>query len=121
MSILKEHSDPHDVSILSSGVRIIGKFSSEGNVRIDGHIEGDVDVTGNLTLGESSMVKGNVSARNITVSGKVEGAVFATEKIILESHSHLLGDLTAKILVIQEGASFNGKSSMNNSNERQAE
>jgi cytoskeletal protein CcmA (bactofilin family) len=121
MSLLKDHSAPHDVSILSSGVRIVGKFSSEGNVRIDGHIEGDVSVTGNLTLGDTSLIKGDISARNITISGKVEGAVFASEKLILESPSELHGDLTAKILVIQEGASFNGKSSMNNSNEQQTE
>jgi len=117
MSLKKDHSTPHDVSILSAGVKIEGKFISEGNVRIDGQILGDVSVTGNLTLGDVSYIKGNVSAKNITISGKVEGIVSSEEKLILEAHSKLVGDLSAKILVIQEGAVFIGKSLMNSLNE----
>lgn len=118
MSLIKDHSSLDDVSILSRGVKITGKFTAEGNVRIDGHIEGDVNVEGNLTLGEMSLIKGNVSAKNLTASGKIEGAVFAKEKVILESNSSLQGDLTTKILVIHEGAKFNGNSTMNSSNEK---
>lgn len=117
MSLRKDHSTPNDVSILSAGVKIEGKFISEGNVRIDGQILGDVEVTGNLTFGETSQIKGNVTAKNITISGQVQGIVSADEKLILESHSKLIGDLKAKILIIQEGAVFIGKSSMNNPNE----
>lgn len=117
MSLRKDHSTPHDVSILSSGVKIEGKFISEGNVRIDGQILGDVVVTGNLTLGETSQIKGNVTAKNVTISGQVQGIVSADEKLILESQSKLIGDLKAKILIIHEGAVFIGKSSMNNPNE----
>lgn len=102
-----------DVSILSSGVKIEGKLYSEGNMRIDGKVIGDVTVNGNLTLGESAELKGEVKAKNITLSGKVEGLVEVNEKLILESQSVLEGDLTAKILVIEEGAKFEGKSNMN--------
>ena len=101
-----------DVSILSSGVKIEGKLYSEGNMRIDGKVIGDVTVNGNLTLGESAEVKGEVRAKNITLSGKVDGLVEVNEKLILESQSVLEGDLTAKILVIEEGAKFEGKSNM---------
>lgn len=101
-----------EVSILSSGVRIEGKFYSEGNVRVDGKIMGDVIVNGNLTLGESSKVTGTIKARNITMSGSLHGNVNATEKVILESKSVLKGDLVAKILVIEEGAKFDGQSKM---------
>lgn len=117
MSLRKDHSTPHDVSILSAGVKIEGKFISEGNVRIDGQILGDVSINGNLTLGETCMIKGNISAKNITISGIVEGIVTSEEKLILESHSKLIGDLSTKILVIQEGAVFIGKSSMTSKNE----
>ena len=102
-----------DVSILSSGVKIEGKLYSEGNMRIDGKVFGDVTVNGNLTLGDASTVEGEIKAMNITISGKVEGTVEANEKVILESGSSLVGDLMAKILVIEEGAKFDGKSNMN--------
>ncbi|HOJ37482.1 MAG TPA: polymer-forming cytoskeletal protein [Ignavibacteriales bacterium] len=101
-----------DVSIISSNVTIEGKLISSGNVRIDGKIEGDVIVHGNLTLGETSVINGEVKAENITIGGKVVGYVNANDKLILESKSYLEGDITANVLVIEAGAKFNGKSNM---------
>jgi len=102
-----------DVSILSSGVKIEGKIYSEGNMRIDGKVFGDVTVNGNLTLGDSSEIEGDVRAMNVTLSGNVKGLVEANEKVILEANSSLEGELTAKILVVEEGAKFDGRSNMN--------
>jgi cytoskeletal protein CcmA (bactofilin family) len=107
------NSSSVDVSILSSGVKVEGKLYSEGNMRIDGKVFGDVTVNGNLTLGDGSSIEGEVKAMNITLSGTVKGTVEANEKVILESGSSLFGDLTAKILVVEEGAKFDGKSNMN--------
>lgn len=108
----REVTNAEDVSILSSGVKIEGKFFSDGNVRIDGKIEGDVTVNGNLTLGESSILNGNIKANNVSVSGKITGTVSVSEKLILESKSTLQGDIVSKILVIEEGAKFEGQSLM---------
>lgn len=103
-----------EISILSHGLKFEGKLSSEGNVRIDGDFTGDIIINGNLTLGERSVVNGNIKATNITISGKVDGIVEAAEKMVLESSSRMIGDLSAKILVVNEGAIFDGKSKMNN-------
>ncbi|MBU1100636.1 MAG: polymer-forming cytoskeletal protein [Bacteroidetes bacterium] len=108
----RDITNPEDVSILSSGVRIEGKLISDGNVRIDGQIIGDVTVQGNLTLGETSKLKGNIKATNISISGTVEGTITAGEKLIIESKSRLTGDIISKILVIEEGAKFEGNSNM---------
>ncbi|MGE5400869.1 MAG: bactofilin family protein [Ignavibacteriales bacterium] len=101
-----------DVSIISRGVNIEGKLISQGNVRIDGIVNGDVSVSGNLTLGESAEIRGEVKAENITLSGKITGSVNAAEKLILESRSSLKGDLAARILVVEPGAFFDGKCTM---------
>ena len=105
-------SSSNDVSILSSGVKIEGKMYSDGNVRIDGSVIGELMINGNLTLGDSSEIEGDIKAQNITISGQVEGTVSASEKLILESSSSLKGDLFTKILVIEEGAKFDGQSTM---------
>ncbi|MEW6508024.1 MAG: polymer-forming cytoskeletal protein [Bacteroidota bacterium] len=106
--------DPHteDVSIISNGVTIDGNLKSEGNVRVDGIINGNITVSGNLTLGDSSRIAGEVKARCITMSGQIEGKVFVEEKLRLESKSVFKGDLIAKTLIIEEGALFDGRSSM---------
>lgn len=105
-------SHSEDVSILSSGVKIEGNVYSEGNVRIDGKIIGDVSVNGNLTLGETSQLNGDVRAKNVTVSGTVEGTINSQEKLVLESKSKMTGDIVAKTLVIEAGARFDGRSMM---------
>lgn len=112
MANKKDNSTSVDVSILSSGVKIEGKLYSEGNMRIDGLVSGDITVNGNLTLGDTSDVEGEVKAKNITLCGKVKGTVTVSEKLILESSSKLTGDLNAKVLVVEEGAKFDGNSVM---------
>ncbi|MBK8943720.1 MAG: polymer-forming cytoskeletal protein [Ignavibacteriae bacterium] len=111
----KENGYSEDVSILSDGVNIEGKITSNGNVRIDGKINGDVIVKGNLTLGPSAEIKGQVSAKNMTASGKVDGILKIEEKLTLEASSNIKGDIITKILVVVEGAKFDGKSSMTQS------
>jgi len=108
----KENGYSEDVSILSDGVNIEGKITSNGNVRIDGKVDGDVLVKGNLTLGPSAEIKGEVSAKNMTASGKVDGVLKIDDKLTLESTSVVKGDIITKILVVEEGAKFDGKSSM---------
>lgn len=101
------------VTIISTGVIFEGRIKSNGNVRIDGTVNGDVFAEGNVTVGETGQINGEVKAGVITIGGKVTGTVNAKDKVILESKSSLKGDLISKILVVEEGASFDGKSSMN--------
>jgi len=118
MSLRKENVLANDVSILSSGVRIEGKFYSNGNVRIDGRVIGDISVDGNLTIGETAVINGEVKAQNITLSGKLDGIVTGMDKLIIEGKAVLKGDLSAKVLVIQEGAVFDGRSTMSTGKEQ---
>ena len=118
MNQKKEASPASDVSILSAGAKVEGKFFSDGNVRVDGKILGEVNVNGNLTLGESCEIKGDVKAKNITVSGDIEGTITASDKIVLDVKSSLKGDLFAKVLIIEEGATFDGRSTMTQSSEK---
>lgn len=110
----KRDSIAEDVSIISSGVKIDGNLYSEGNVRVDGKIRGNISVNGNLTIGDVSEINGEVKAKNITMSGKVLGKINSLEKLKLESKAYLKGDLITKYLIIEEGAHFEGFSTMNN-------
>jgi cytoskeletal protein CcmA (bactofilin family) len=100
------------VTTISSGVVIEGKLSSKGDVRVDGSVRGDVNVVGNVAIGESGEINGQVNADIITVGGKITGTLNAKEKIVLESKAVLKGDLVAKILVVEAGAKFDGNSKM---------
>ena len=104
-----------EVTIISSSVIIEGKLTSNGNVRIDGIVKGNVEAKGNLTVGESGNIQGDLLADSVTVGGKVEGVVNAKDKVTLENKAFLKGDLITKILVVEAGAIFEGRSSMGES------
>lgn len=104
--------DKDSVTIISEGVKLDGKLNSKGNVRIDGSITGDIQAAGNVTIGVHGDITGEVKAQVIIIGGKVSGTIIANEKIVLESTSNLKGDLITKILVVEEGAVFDGKSAM---------
>lgn len=114
---MKGKSMPSDenISVISAGVTIEGKLNSSGHIRVDGVVKGDVTAGGNITFGEGSEIHGEVKAENITIGGKVTGTVRAKEKLTLEANGSLKGDIFTKILVIEAGAYFEGKSTMGNS------
>lgn len=110
---MKERSEMiEDLTIISKGVNVDGKIISSGNLRLDGKIKGDLIVSGDLTCGETSEVVGVMKADNLILNGKMEGTITAKNKLLLKSKAVLVGDLFTKILVIEEGAKFEGKSTM---------
>ncbi len=102
-------SKPEETTIISRCVKIEGKIISNGNIRIDGEIQGDIFSESNVTIGQGAKINGQINANVITIGGKVSGIVRAKDKLILDSKSYLKGDIFAKILVIVEGAKFDGK------------
>jgi len=114
---LKNNKGDEQVTIIGTGVVIEGKLSSTGDVRIDGNVKGDIKANGNVTVGESGEVDGQVYADIITLGGKVTGSINAKDKLVLESKAALKGDIVTKILVVEAGAKFDGKSSMGDSKE----
>jgi cytoskeletal protein CcmA (bactofilin family) len=109
------NGDSEDITIISNGVKVEGKVSSDGSIRLDGIIQGDINCQGNVTIGDQGEVLGKVDGQIITIGGKVEGMINAKEKLILESKADLKGDVFTKILVVEAGARFDGKSNMGQS------
>lgn len=101
-----------ETTIISNGVRIEGKVTSAGNIRVDGEIQGDVSSKSDIIVGESGQVNGQINAESITIGGKVSGTVKAKDKLTLEAKANLKGDLFTKILVVEAGAKFDGNSKM---------
>jgi cytoskeletal protein CcmA (bactofilin family) len=109
------NGDVEDTTVISSGMKVEGKVSSSGSIRLDGTVQGDIDCQGNVNIGEQGKVYGKVDGLSITIGGKVEGEIKAKEKLILESKANLKGDIFTKILVVESGARFDGKSNMGGS------
>ncbi len=95
-------------SILSPEVEIQGDVKVAGSILIYGKVFGKLESKGTVRTAKGSFVKGNIYAREAQVSGKVEGDLIVSEKVTLGNSSFLAGNLNAKVLVIEEGAQFEG-------------
>src|SRR6187399_1296499 len=96
--------------ILSSDVEIKGSIKFQKELLIDGKVEGEINSDGVLTIGENADIRGEIKTKSITVYGKVQGNITVGERCELKSRCTLQGDLKAARLVIEEGATFIGKS-----------
>lgn len=106
--------NPQEINIINAGTSINGDISSEGDLRIDGTITGNVMVKTKLVLGPSSVVKGNIKAMNCDVSGQITGNLQIDELLSIKATANISGDLQCAKLIIEAGATFNGRSAMNN-------
>ena len=104
---MAEHSGK---DILSSDVEIKGSIKFQKELLIDGKVEGEINSEGVLTIGENADIRGEIKTKSIVVFGKVQGNITVNERCELKSKCTLQGDLKAARLIIEEGATFIGKS-----------
>ena len=93
---------------LSRGVSIKGSVKFLNELLIDGEVEGTIDSTGTLTLGENARIRGEIRAKSVKVRGTVEGNMFVTERCELQAGCTLRGDIEAPRLMVEENATFCG-------------
>ena len=103
-------NNPASRNILSADVEIKGSIKFTNDLTIDGKVEGEITSQGTLTVGENAEIRGEIKTKSATVHGRVIGNITVDEKCELKSRAVLHGDLKATRLVIEEGATFIGKS-----------
>ncbi len=97
---------PGAPSILGADLEVVGSVTSEGEVQLDGNVEGDVRA-GSLTIGEKAAVKGEVFADKVIVRGRVLGSVRGRQ-VQLAATARIEGDIIHSALSVEAGAFFEG-------------
>ena len=100
------------VNIIGAGTTIEGDIKSDGDVRIDGTLNGSLSIKGKLVLGTTGMVDGEVTCQNGDISGTITGKIKVGELLSLKATSKLMGDITTNKLSIEPGANFSGSCAM---------
>ena len=99
---------------VESGTTIKGDLESKGSVRLDGKLEGNLSIVGNLEVSSGASVTGDqVEVDNLILHGEVRANVTAKGKITITKSGRLFGDVKASALDIETGAVFSGRSEMN--------
>ncbi|MGI9386935.1 MAG: bactofilin family protein [Methyloligellaceae bacterium] len=111
-------SKPGMPSIVSEGLHVTGNMISDGDIQIDGIVEGDVK-GGKLIVGVNGGVIGKVIANEVTVNGAVTGEIKAAS-VILAKSAKVQGNITHESLSIEAGAEFEGQCKRGDGAARQA-
>jgi cytoskeletal protein CcmA (bactofilin family) len=103
------------VAFFGAGVECIGEIWYEGNVQIDGRLEGTIHTKGTLVIGDQAVIKAKIEAGTVICKGKIHGEVVAKESIKLLSPGLIDGTMSAPRLSVENGGVFNGRVSMGGS------
>ncbi len=98
-------------TVIGSNTHIEGAFASSGNVRMDGHFSGALEISGNILVGESADIRADINARNVSIAGAVRGNVTGNKVQLLRT-GRIWGDISASALTTEEGAFIDGKITM---------
>lgn len=94
--------------IIGPSSMIKGDLESEGSIRIDGKVFGNITSQGNVIVSENAFVEGNIKCLNTEIYGHCKGDAHVKGKINLHHNSSLDGDIIAKSFSTKEGAHFSG-------------
>jgi cytoskeletal protein CcmA (bactofilin family) len=95
-------------SFLGSGVTIEGKMEGNGDVRVAGKFNGDIQIKGNLNIQKGAHLTAKIKAEAVTIEGELEGTVVASGQITLAQSGQVIGDLKAKTLAVAAGSRMRG-------------
>ena len=99
-------------NILGKGTYLRGDLESQGNVRVEGKVEGNVKCQRKVAVGAQSHILGNLMANNAEIAGEVHGTVEVVDTLLLKSTAVIKGDIITNKLIVEPGAVFNGSCKM---------
>ena len=94
------------------GTTLDGDITTEGDIRIDGRVNGSITSKSKTVVGATGVIEGDIYCQNAYIDGRVNGSIEVSELLILSKTAHVVGDIKIKKLVVEEGAKFNGRCSM---------
>lgn len=95
-----------------SGTTINGDIVCDGNIRIDGILNGSLHAKGKVVIGPTGVIEGEVNCASADISGTVKAKITVAELLTLKATAKLTGDISTNKLAIEPGANFTGACSM---------
>lgn len=107
-------------TVVGPSVKIQGDLNSEGNIKIEGQVVGKVRTSQSVYVGEAAKITADVFAGNAIIAGEMKGNLKISGNLFLQSTCRIVGDINCAVLRVEDGAQFNGKCSMGNTDSKGA-
>lgn len=108
----KNFNENKVVTIIGPGTKVKGELSSQGTIRVEGVVEGQIQSSDTIVIQENGKVKADLLAGQVVISGEVHGNVYAQERLEITEQAKVFGDITCPRISIAEGVVFEGKCTM---------
>lgn len=105
------------INLIGTGTTINGEIKSNGDIRIDGTINGQVYSKGKIVVGNTGVIEGEIYCQNADFSGNIKAKVEVSELLTLKATSRLKGEIITNKLSIEPGARFTGTCTMEKTTE----
>jgi cytoskeletal protein CcmA (bactofilin family) len=99
-------------TVIGPDTTVKGDVRVGGSLRLDGQVEGRVDVAETFQTGPRSLLKGEVHTRDAVIAGRVDGNIHASDTVELQAGAQVFGNVACKGLVIQRDCLFHGNCTM---------
>lgn len=97
---------------LAAGTEVKGDIITQGDIRIDGKVDGSITSKGKLVVGNTGEISGEVNCVTANVSGSVEGTVIVSEMLKIQATGKLRGEISYGKLSVEPGAQLEGQFSI---------
>jgi len=104
-------------TIIGKTVKIKGDVMTDTGLRLDGQVDGNVDVGAVLITGKDSLIKGNIRCKEAIIAGHIEGSIIVSDVIEMQTGATIKGDINCKRIIIQKDCFFEGKCQMSEQKE----
>lgn len=96
------------ISIIGPGMKVIGDCETDGSVRVEGVVEGNIKAEKAVVVGREGLVEGDITTQDGVISGTVRGTIRSDSRLEVQSTSRIHGEIVAQRLQLEEGAVLNG-------------
>ncbi|ULQ57044.1 polymer-forming cytoskeletal protein [Flavihumibacter rivuli] len=108
----------NSTSLIGNGTTLKGDINSNGDLRIDGHLIGNINTTAKVVIGANGIVEGDIIGTQADIMGKVTGTIKVKELLQLKASAVVNGNIHAGKLQVEPAATFNGGCHMGNAGEK---
>lgn len=105
----EHYENPESISIISEGAVMNGDFESNGDIRVDGRLNGNIYCNSKLLIGPKGIIEGNISGNHADIQGTVKGNIKMSGQLNLQGKATITGDINVARLQMESTVCFNGK------------
>lgn len=96
-------------TIIGASIKVKGNFNGQGDIVIEGFLEGSLKTEANVFIGEKAKVNANIEANEALINGEISGNIKIKNYLAIGKTAKIMGDVQCGEISIERGASITGQ------------